>query len=188
MHFCRACLCLSARCGWYAVCWQVEEEVVRRIVDLAAQSRKPRYLRLLHTLLCPEGQPVKRSQRIVLGCITENKSVLGDLKDKKADKLNDTYHIELIGLLGSAGLGDNATSELQVREILPLDVLMQLLNERDILHGQRDLHVNLLRVLCHSFLETLHPVREVKDNKRMRELIVGAPSSPHDPHLDCLHL
>ena len=104
---------------------------MRCFVELAAAQHAPCFIRFLRMLLTPEGSTIKRNQLLVLSCLNDKEAALLLYTDPSSRQRRDTlikendhvtnprgklmYHMELVGLLGDAGLGDNATAELQAR-------------------------------------------------------------------------
>ena len=115
---------------------QVEEGTVRSFVDMAAAEHAPRFIRFLREVMRPGGKAIKRNQLLVLGCLNDKEAALLLYSDPEGRRRRDEliaaadhvthprgelmYHIELVGLLGEAGLGDNASAELQVCVPRPL--------------------------------------------------------------------
>jgi hypothetical protein len=166
------------------VCAQIEDSSVRQFVKMAALEHAPRFLRFLKNLMCPCGQPIKRNQKFVLDALAEKEAALVLFNDeagrrKRADLIAKgdhivnprgilMYHVELIGLLGISVVGTYAAAEIAVRELLPLDDLVEHLLSENL---PTMLKANYMLVFCEAYLVTQRVCRDLQECDELPLLI-----------------
>ena len=169
-----------------AACGLVSPDTIRHFVRLAAQEHAPRFLRFLSLLCLPGGVPIKRNQALILQTLADNERALllfsgvGGRTERAAliaatDHIENprgrlAYHIELVGLLATITIGENAAVEGIMREFVPLPELVENLLIADLPIALRG---NYVRLFFEAFLRTEKPVREVATSDDLPQLIAA---------------
>jgi hypothetical protein len=168
------------------VCAQIDEASVRQFVKMASVEHAPRFLRFLKNLMAPCGDPIKRNQKLVLDTLSEKEAALILFNDEQGRARRDElvekrdhevhprgllmYHIELIGLLGTAVVGENAAAESVVRELLPLDDLVEHLLAPNL---PTTLKTNLMLVLNEAYFVTERKCRDLDECDELPLLVTA---------------
>lgn len=123
----------------------ISDETVRGFVVLAAEQHAPRFVRFLRGIMRVAGRLIKRNQGLIIHCLEEKEAAIllyrghdGRAERDALIRANDhvhnprgrlMYHIELVAMLAEAAAedaatGQNASVQMQVREMFPLPELL----------------------------------------------------------------
>ena len=170
-------------------CMKMTADTAGHFAKLAAESQSPRYLRFLSMISLPQGSGIKRNQEAVVTALAENESALllfntpeQQLERARLIEANDhevnprgrlVYHIELIGLLAAVSHGKNQAVEMHVREMVPLDTIVEHLLAKGLgLVGLPiALRTNYLRLLEGSWFRTERHLKEVSSAESIGHFI-----------------
>lgn len=146
--------CINAVCQYNRnACMKMSAETINHFARLAGEDLAPRYLRFLRMITAPQGKAIKRNQDLVVTALAQCEEALllysGPADAERAQLILDNdhltnprgklvYHMELIGLLASIVAGKNQVAEAIVRDVMPLDELVQQQVESGLCRPRRE--------------------------------------------------
>ena len=165
-------------------CLQISDDLIRKFISLAAETKAPRYLRFLRNVTGTERQPMIRTQSLVMQGLSDNVSAQllynGEAGKAERNKLIEAddlrvnprghlaYHVEFIGLVARCTEGLAPGPEALARGLFSM---ADLLEHMSIANLPVALKVQYLKLLDEAYLFVKRSSSEVGSSLEMKRLI-----------------
>jgi len=174
-------------------CLQVGDDLIRKFMALAAETKAPRFLRFLRNITGPERQPLIRTQTLVMQALADHpaaqllfNSAAGKAERRAMIRSNDliirprgklAYHVELISLVARCTEGIAPSPEAIARSLFSLGDLLEHLLLPEL---PTALRTQYLHVLDEAYLYVKRSVKDLASSAEMVRLVEFLADQVHE--------
>jgi hypothetical protein len=168
------------------LCNKVRESEIQYFIQCIEKGRDVRFLKFLQTIMKVNGQPIKRTQELVMSEIAnagdevllfyheQQMHQFIELMVKEQGSASCTsdlnYHLNLLRLLTICTEGKNVITEMKCHSLLPLDVIVQVITLEDCIP---EVKIEYLDFLLHCYIDAEVDNTEPFNREYIWELFVS---------------